>query len=279
MSAEGKREEDTGDYMEDVLQLIQDAEMILIGIGEEFDDRKMLRKYEGYTAVRQLLDGSEVEWLIPAFDRMFARDAGESRVHEVLEQLAGKISDKNYFVVSTSTNDSIRDVSWREGRLVMPCGGSRWKQCMHNCGYGLTEVTAGDWEAMEEFRKKLLSGQEMLEGNAPETGLGNCAGCGGPLILNNIYTEKYDENGYLEQWRAYTKWLQGTLNRRLLILELGVGMQCPSVIRWPFEKVAFYNQKASFYRVNETLYQLSEDLNGKAVGISQNAIDWLEFLC
>ena len=98
------------------------------------------------------------------------------------------------------------------------------------------------------------------------------------MVLNNVYAQHYDEQGYLEQWSIYTKWLQGTLNRRLVILELGVGMQFPSVIRWPFEKIAFFNQKAFFLRVHESLYQLDEKLSGKGCGISQNAIDWLSQL-
>ena len=71
------------------------------------------------------------------------------------------------------------------------------------------------------------------------------------------------------------KWLQGTLNRKLFILELGVGMRFPTVIRWPFEKAAFYNKRACFCRVNEKLYHLTEELAEKGWGISQNAIDWL----
>lgn len=98
------------------------------------------------------------------------------------------------------------------------------------------------------------------------------------MILNTIYAESYNEAGYIEQWQIYTKWLQGTLNRKLLVLELGVGMQFPSVIRWPFEKVAFFNNKASFVRVNERLYQLTAELASKGVGISQNAIEWINQL-
>ena len=87
------------------------------------------------------------------------------------------------------------------------------------------------------------------------------------------------EAGYLEQWRLYTKWLQGTLNHKLFVLELGVGMRFPSVIRWPFEKVAFFNQKAYLCRVHEKLYQLTKELAEKGCGISKNAIDWLGELC
>ena len=76
-------------------------------------------------------------------------------------------------------------------------------------------------------------------------------------------------------WSIYKKWLQGTINKNVCILELGVGLVFPSVIRWPFEKVAFYNQKAVFVRVNERLYHMSEELKDKGVSVAQNAIDWL----
>ena len=54
-----------------------------------------------------------------------------------------------------------------------------------------------------------------------------------------------------------------------------MNLSFPSIIRWPFEKVGFYNQKAFFVRVNEKLYYLSEELKDKGISVAQNAIDWL----
>lgn len=65
------------------------------------------------------------------------------------------------------------------------------------------------------------------------------------------------------------------IEQKLCILELGVELNLPSIIRWPFEKVAFYNQKASFFRVNESLYQMTENLSDKGVSIAKNAVDFL----
>ena len=52
-------------------------------------------------------------------------------------------------------------------------------------------------------------------------------------------------------------------------------MTFANIIRWPFEKVGFYNQKATFVRVNEKLYYMSEELKDKGIAIGKNAIDWL----
>ena len=90
--------------------------------------------------------------------------------------------------------------------------------------------------------------------------------------MNIVKTEGYLEEGYLPSWERYRTWLSCTLNKKLCILELGVGFQYPSVIRWPFEKTAFLNQKASFVRVNSKFFQISEELKGKAISIPQNPL-------
>ena len=89
---------------------------------------------------------------------------------------------------------------------------------------------------------------------------GLCPHCKAPLTGNTIKADQYIEEGYLPQWAAYTKWLAGTLNKKLVILELGVGFQTPTVVRWPFEKTAFFNQKSYMYRINEKFSQITEEL-------------------
>ena len=79
-------------------------------------------------------------------------------------------------------------------------------------------------------------------------------------------------------WNTYTKWLQGTLNRQVCMLELGVNMTFPSVIRFPFEKVAFFNKKAKLIRVNEKLYQLSEQIGDKGISVAANAVEFMNKL-
>lgn len=81
-----------------------------------------------------------------------------------------------------------------------------------------------------------------------------------------------------QQWDAYTDWLTHTLNKKLVILELGVGFGRPEVIRWPFEKTAFYNNKAHLYRINQKFPQISEELNGKATPVKENSVEFIQQL-
>ncbi len=251
---------------------LKEADMVLIGLGEEFNRVKKLRENKEYSQCRDAIESASMAWMIPKLNMLYEPEKED--IAGVLQRFADLIAEKNYFVISVSTNELIRQTSWREKRLVMPCGGSSIKQCINKCDGALVPVSDDDRNQMEQYRNKMITKSEL-----EELDLGKCPICGSAMVLNNIYTEKYDENGYLEQWQLYTKWLQGTLNKKLLVLELGVGMQCPSVIRWPFEKVAYFNQKALFWRVNETLYQLSEEIKEKGTSISKNAIDWLRDLC
>ena len=150
------------------------------------------------------------------------------------------------------------------------------KQCSEGCEGELYPVIPEDRAVLNAFFEKLYPGQADVVGDVPS--LSRCSQCGSNMVLNNVYGGHYNEKGYLEDWAKYTRWLQGTLNRSLFILELGVRMDFPSVIRWPFEKIVRYNQRAFLCRVSEDLYQLPEDLSTKGVGISKNTIDWLREL-
>jgi len=280
--------------MQDFLKNLEEAELVLVGIGEEFDAIKLLRTKEKYNQGRKFIEEQELQWLLPAYDGWYRKQIiceGDNfklddKIQKALKNLEKLLNNKNYFVVSTAFNDKISQIPWKDKRLVVPCGGSMKKQCAMKCASGLQQITEDELQSVEKWFLTLneqagLQEKEQQEVvntiSVPE--LGYCPECGTPLILNSVYAEKYDENGYLEQWQLYTKWLQGTVNRKVLILELGVGMKFPSIIRWPFEKVTFFNQKASFYRVNESLYQLTEEIKEKGTSIQKNSVEWLLSLC
>lgn len=270
---------------ETILDRVKGADMVLVGLGEAFDPGQILKTEKICLAGAEALRGQQKDWLIPAFQSWYQGQmpSVQEELRQALEKLADLLEGKNYFVVSVSVNDLIREIPWRENRLTMPCGGSRRKQCDGGCDGILEDVTAQDREAMDKYFKGLMEFLREPPGEAQRAesayngalSLGTCPVCGKPLILNNVHAPYYNESDYLPAWQLYTKWLQGTLHKDLVILELGVGMRFPSVVRWPFEKTAFFNQKAYFCRVNETLYQVPEELREKSVTMARNPVDWL----
>ena len=101
------------------------------------------------------------------------------------------------------------------------------------------------------------------------------APCGSDKTGNVVTNENYDESGYLPQWQAYQKWLGNTLNQKFVILELGVGLEYPSVLRFPDEKMAYYNQKATLIRIHSTLAQLPSEISDRSISRTEHPIVWM----
>lgn len=260
---------------EEFREQLAQADMVLVGLGEEFDASSQLNNVQEFVNGRRLLQDRNALWLLPAWGEYCTEKMGINAVRTALEKLFNLLEGKNYFVISVSTNSAIVSVLGDRKRFVMPCGSVLTKQCASGCEGEPSPVTAEDSALVSDFFEKLMHGSLVLDESAL---LGKCEQCGGPMVLNNVYADRYNEKGYLKDWQIYTKWLQGTLNRRLLLLELGVSMGFPSVVRHPFERAAIYNKKAFLYRVNEKICQLPADLLPKGCGISKNAIDWISQL-
>ena len=228
-------------------EVLRDADMILVGIGEEFQEKfldfplfdeknpTILEEYDR----KKYLDNCENDDIIEAY--------------RILEKL---LVSKNYFVITLCNDDKIFKTQINPDRIVSPCGSYSYLQC--------EEVCTKDIYSIKEFESELGEGKEPT-----------CPHCGKKLVVNRIGCGKYSEEGYLNKWNLYMKWLQGTLNKNICIIELGVGMKYPSVIRWPFEKIAFINKKAKFIRVHELFYQLTEEISEKGVSLKANPVDFL----
>ncbi|MCM1119948.1 MAG: hypothetical protein NC543_11400 [bacterium] len=249
---------------EKILKMLQDSEMLLVGIGEEFEEREYLRTQQDYESGAAYLGQMNRPDLLPLLSDRMAMSGG--RAVEALKGLQRIIADMDFFLIATCQTDILKHAGFPEERTVSPCGTLRKKQCICGCEQSLTETGASE---REDMFNAILDRKELTDI------LGRCPYCDGEMGFNNTYLEKYLENGYLENWSRYTGWLQRTLNRKLCILELGVNMDYPQIIRFPFEKVGYYNRKASFVRVNQRLYQLPPELHDKGISIAKNSVDWL----
>ena len=195
------------------------------------------------------------------------KECDKKKIEEAYHILGKLLENKNYYIVSTCVDDYIYDTDLEKDRIVTPCGGYRLEQCTDNCEHKVWEA---DDKLIADIYESLRKGTNLNEIEKPL-----CHKCGSKIIFNNIKADNYEEKGYLEQWNKYTKWLQGTVNKKLCVIELGVGMQFPTVIRWPFEKIVYYNQKSSLFRIHSKLYHLTEEIKDRGYSINKNPVDFL----
>ncbi len=191
---------------------LKNADMILIGIGEEFEN---------------IDDGVYV-----------------------YNKLAEELEGKNYFIVTLCMDDQIFSSNLDSTRIVAPMGGKRFKQCPNACTHDLYS----------------------LDENV-------CMHCGKELVYNSMLAPVYVEEGYMPQWQKYRMWLTGTLNKKLLLLELGVSMKMPGIIRFAFERTTALNIKSELIRVNELLPQVDINISDRAEAVHQSAVEWVKSLC
>ncbi|MBE5868504.1 MAG: hypothetical protein E7293_06035 [Lachnospiraceae bacterium] len=256
--------------VQDIRDFVDQAELVLIGTGEEFERKKILEQDPEYCAIQEKIKLAQVTWVKPYVDTYWLRERMQDKVPEALQHLKRLIDGKNYFIVSTSMNGFLLEAGFKDNRMVEPCGSYALMQCVNGCQDSLEETSENFLEQIKNCCQGSLEWESLS--------FNKCAGCGGKKVFNNLYAEHYLEQGYLPRWNTYMKWLQGTVNRKVCIIELGEGLRYPSVIRWPFEKTAYLNKKAFFIRVHERLYQLTQEIGEQGYSIAQNAVDFLNTL-
>lgn len=254
--------------VEQAVKDIKEADLVLVGIGEDLDMCRQLKKNEKYL---KALENFKEEWLFPYVEEVIL-DGIRQENDDRYRNLAKCLDNKNYFIVSLCQDGIISNAGLKEDRIVEPCGSHRKLQCPDGCGRELYEVPDGLLEKVKTY----LSGE--LPGNIKIDEMPVCPHCGKPLVFNSVGTASYVEEGYLEKWKIYQKWLQGSVNRKLCILELGVGMKYPTVVRWPFEKIVFFNLKSKLYRVHGRLYHITEEIKERSCGVCQKPEEFLKEL-
>lgn len=247
-------------------ELISDSQFVIIGIGPEFgyqmDRQEILKKLN-----MNMDDFSDYMWILDYLVAEEQKRADVSKYVSAYNHLYEMVKDKNYFIVTLNTDDIIYESMFSREKITAPCGSIGRLQCSCGC--------EGSIQNAEEIVNSIAHQVWSEKRHLSEIERPVCQTCGKPLIFHTVEQEGYMEAGYLKSWEKYRMWLTGTLNRKLCLLELGTDFKFPSVVRWAFEKVAFLNEKAVLMRVCEKYPQLTEELQGKAISIKQNPLDYL----
>lgn len=246
--------------LDEIKEKISDADLVLIGIGELLAvPTRMMEQDEKY---KKILDNDLDAKYFPYLQQIFIRE-NQTKHIEFYNRLFQLIEGKNYYVLTTNVDDVIYKSDIDSERIVAPCGSITQFVC---------DICEGEIESMDE--ESILQNQNMIDGyDVSKLQIKICPVCKKVMQPNIVNYNYYDETGYLDKWSRYTKWLQGTVNRKLCILELGVGLAYPTVIRWPNEKIVTYNNKAYMFRIHDKLYQLSEGIGDRAKSVAENPMN------
>ena len=93
--------------------------------------------------------------------------------------------------------------------------------------------------------------EEQENMRVPEELVPYCPACGEPMSMNLRCDDAFVEDGsWHEASLRYAEFIRRTSGKKVLFLELGVGMNTPVIIKYPFWNAMDKNPKASYACVN-----------------------------
>ena len=79
-----------------------------------------------------------------------------------------------------------------------------------------------------------------------------------------------EDNNWHNLNSAYEKFVNDNIDKNLVLIELGVGFNTPSIIRFPFEQLAYQYDNVILVRVNDKYNDMAFELKDRAICIKED---------
>lgn len=159
----------------------------------------------------------------------------------IYEKIFEIVKDKDYFVITTNVDHCFQKAGFDKTRLFYTQGDYGLFQCSTPC-------CQETFENEDTIRQMIEQQKDM---RIPSELLPVCPHCGKAMTMNlrsdNRFVE--DEGWHLAAER-YENFLRTRKNLCVLFLELGVGYNTPSIIKYPFWQMTITNPKATYACIN-----------------------------
>lgn len=157
------------------------------------------------------------------------------------DDLLALVGGKDYFVLTTNVDHCFQDAGFDKARLFYTQGDYGLWQCANACH----PKTYDNEKAVRQMAER------QKDMRIPTALVPRCPICGAPMAMNLRIGDTFVED---EGWHAarsrYERFVQRTLEKRVLLLELGVGGNTPSIIKYPFQRLTADNPHALYACVN-----------------------------
>ena len=168
------------------------------------------------------------------------------------------VKNKEYFVLTTNVDHQFYKAGFDEKRIFATQGGYGKIQCQKACH-------SKTYDAKDLFRKMDKARRDCL---IPSELVPKCPVCGGNMAMN-LRCDNYfvEDEAWHEAADRYAGFLEQNKDKKVVLLELGVGFNTPIIIRFPFEKMVRENSSYSLIRLNMDEAVVPESFGERAIGI------------
>jgi NAD-dependent SIR2 family protein deacetylase len=191
----------------------------------------------------------------------------------VYDRIYDLVKDKDYFVLTTNVDHCFQKAGFDKKRLFYTQGDYGLFQCSVPCCQETHDnqamiramVEAQGFVAAPDGTLALPAGLPPRM-TVPTELLPRCPHCGQPMTMNLRSDDKFveDEGWHLAAQR-YSQFLRRHQGTKTLFLELGVGYNTPSIIKFPFWQMTHQWPNAVFATLNHGEAYAPEEIKGKAI--------------
>jgi NAD-dependent SIR2 family protein deacetylase len=186
--------------------------------------------------------------------------------HEIYQSVLQFVRSRDEdatFVVSTNADGMFVQNGFDENRIFNPQGDYSYLQCLKPCRKDAF------WETrpvLDAILPTINQSNQMCSSDVVPV----CPYCQGPAFFN-VRGGKWFINDIKDHHHDFTSWLRAANSSKLVVLEIGVGFNTPSVLRWPMENIVASNEHARLIRINMEHPEIPEDFSDRGIGFSSDA--------
>lgn len=157
------------------------------------------------------------------------------------QRLFELVKDKDYFVVTTNVDTQFTKAGFAPERIFAVQGDYGKLQCAKGCYDGLYDN--------ESLIRRMAA--EQKDCRIPFSLVPKCPVCGGEMEVN-IRKDVYfvQDKAWYASEKRYKDFYDRASGKKTVLLELGVGYNTPTIIRFPFERMVYENKDVSLVRMN-----------------------------
>lgn len=179
------------------------------------------------------------------------------------------VKEKDYFVLTTNVDHQFQKAGFDKSRLFYTQGDYGLFQCSepcHNVTYDNKEIVYKMVEAQTDMK-------------IPTELIPYCPVCGRPMTMNLRADQTFvEDNGWHMANKRYSDFLDQCQDRKVLFLELGVGMNTPGIIKYPFWQMTMENPKATYVCINYGEAVVPGEIEKQAICINRDIGNVLDFV-
>jgi NAD-dependent SIR2 family protein deacetylase len=185
----------------------------------------------------------------------------ESGTLRPYRDLFNLIGEKEYFVCSTNVDGQLEKAGFDKSKIFAPQGDYTYFQCKKPCSKEVYSNRA----MIETCLNNMASPFEIRVSDIPR-----CSHCGDYLIPNVRCDFNFVESPHMQNVSRYESFVSNAQGKRLVLLEMGVGFNTPSIIRYPFEQIASQFQQARLVRLNLSNAAVPNEIKAKSISIQED---------